>query len=142
MPQARLSSKQSVGSATCSMRSLYWKIFLSFWLATILIIVTTAWVTSEIARKSSISAREREFMDSYANAAVVTFEAGHHIALTQWLEKTGLSKHMQLFLLTSHGEIIGNENIPAVVKQISENFVHDQLDEGIFKSGQIGRAHV
>lgn len=31
------------------MRSLYWKIFLSFWLATILIIVTTAWVTSEIA---------------------------------------------------------------------------------------------
>ncbi len=141
MPQARLSSKQSVGSATCSMRSLYWKIFLSFWLATILIIVTTAWVTSEIARKSSISAREREFMDSYANAAVVTFEAGHHIALTQWLEKTGLSKHMQLFLLTSHGEIIGNENIPAVVKQISENFVHDQLDEGIFKSGHLIVSH-
>ena len=123
------------------MRSLYWKIFLSFWLATILIIVTTAWVTSEIAQKSSIPAREREFMDSYANAAVVTFEAGHHAALTEWLVKTGLSKHMHLFLLTDDGEIIGNRDIPPQVKTISHNFTQDQLDEGIFKSGNLIVSH-
>ncbi|MCX7117989.1 MAG: ATP-binding protein [Legionellales bacterium] len=29
------------------MRSLYWKIFLSFWLATMLFIISTAWVTNE-----------------------------------------------------------------------------------------------
>lgn len=120
---------------------IYWKIFLSFWLATILIIVTTAWVTSEIAQKSSIPEREREFMDSYANAAVVTFEAGHHNALKKWLEKSGLSKHVHLFLLTDRGDIVGDQNVPTQVKQISLNFVEDKLDEGIFKSGHLIVSH-
>ncbi len=123
------------------MRNLYWKIFVSFWLASILIIVTTAWVTSEIAQTSSIPVHEREFMDSYANAAVVTFEAGHHDALIKWLEKTGISKHMQLFLLTNTGEIFGNRNIPSSVLTISSSFTHDQLDEGIFKSGHLIVSH-
>ena len=135
------SLRRYVGLVIYLMRSLYWKIFLSFWLATILIIVTTAWVTSEITQKSSIPAREREFMDSYTNAAIVTFEAGHRKALAKWLEKTGLSKHMHLFLLTNHGEIIGNEKIPDAVKNISVNFVDDQLDEGIFKSGHLIVSH-
>ncbi len=123
------------------MRKLYWKIFLSFWLATILIIVTTAWVTSEIAQKSSTPAREREFMDSYANAAVTTFEAGQREALIKWLDKTELSKHMHLFLLTQHGDIIGNQVAPPIVKQISSHFVDDQLDDGIYKSGHLIVSH-
>lgn len=123
------------------MPKLYWKIFLSFWLATILIIVTTAWVTSEIAQTSSIPAREKEFMDSYANAAIVTFEAGHQPSLSKWLEKTGISQHMRLFLLTDTGEIIGNQSIPDSVKKISNSFSHNQLDEGIFKSGHLIVSH-
>ncbi len=123
------------------MRSLYWKIFLSFWLASILIIVTTAWVASEIARKSSIPIQERAFMDSYANAAVVTFEEGHQIALIKWLEKTGLSKQMDLFLLTNKGEIVGNQTVPDLVKQISHHLTQDRLDGGIFKSGNLIVSH-
>lgn len=123
------------------MRSLYWKIFTSFWLATVLIIVTTAWFTSEIARKSSIPTQERAFMDSYANAAVVTFEAGQRTALVKWLEKTGLNKQMNLFLLTNTGEIIGNHDIPDLVKQISTNLVNGELDSGIFKSGNLIVSH-
>lgn len=34
-----------MGLDICLMRSLYWKIFISFWLASLLIIFTTAWVT-------------------------------------------------------------------------------------------------
>lgn len=123
------------------MRSLYWKIFTSFWLATVLIIVTTAWFTSEIARKSSIPTQERAFMDSYANAAVVTFEAGQRMALVKWLEKTGLNKQMNLFLLTNTGEIIGNHDVPDLVKQISTNLVNGELDSGIFKSGNLIVSH-
>lgn len=123
------------------MRSLYWKIFLSFWLATILIIITTAWVTSEIAQKSSIPARERVFMDSYANAAVVTFESGRHAALKTWLQQTGASRQMTLYLLTSTGEIIGNQEAPAIVKQISANLVDEQLDDGLLKFGDIIVSH-
>lgn len=123
------------------MRSLYWKIFLSFWLATILIILTTAWVISEITQKSSIPARERVFMDSYANAAVATFESGQHAALEKWLEQTGNSRQLSLYLLSSTGEIIGNQQPPDIVKQISTNLAKEQLDDGVIKFGDIIVSH-
>ncbi len=123
------------------MRKLYWKIFLSFWLATILIIITTAWVTSEIAQKSSIPAREQVFMDSYANAAVATFELGKHQLLKKWLQQTGMSKKMSLYLLSSSGEIISNQLPPLQVKQISTNLSEGKLDEGLLKFGNIVVSH-
>lgn len=124
------------------MRSLYWKIFLSFWLATILIIVTTAWVTSQIAQKSSQPARESAFMDSYANAAVVTFESGQHDALLKWLDKIGLSRHMSLFLLSNTGEIIGSHVVPESVSKASQYLISNQLpSEGIIKSGKLIVSH-
>jgi two-component system, OmpR family, sensor histidine kinase CpxA len=123
------------------MRSLYWKIFLSFWLATILTIITTAWVTSEIAQKSSIPAREKVFMDSYANAAVATFESGQHAALKKWLAQTGASKRMTLYLLTSRGEIIGNQPPPEEVIEIGKDLVKEQLDDGMLKFGNLIVSH-
>lgn len=123
------------------MRSLYWKIFLSFWLATILTIITTAWVTSEIAQKSSIPAREKVFMDSYANAAIAIFESSQHDALKKWLKQTGESKQMTLFLLSSTGEIIGNQEPPFEIKQIGADLVKEELDDGILKFGNVIISH-
>lgn len=124
------------------MRSLYWKIFISFWLATILIIVTTAWITSQIVQKSSQPAREEMFMDSYANAAVATFESGQRSALLKWLNQIGLSRHMAIYLLVSTGEIIGTQNPPENVTAIAKNLLKNQLpSEGIFKSGKLIVSH-
>lgn len=123
------------------MRSLYWKIFISFWLATILIIFTTAWVISHVAQKSSLPAQEQQFMDSYANAAVATFESGEQAALLKWLNKVGISRHMTLYLLSSTGDIIGTEAPPENVKNIAENLLKDQLSEGILKSGKLIVSH-
>lgn len=123
------------------MRSLYWKIFISFWLATVLIIFTTAWVTSQISQKSSQPAHEQMFMDSYANAAVATFESGQQTALLNWLKQIGLSRHMSLYLLSSTGEIIGSDEAPANVKKVGENLLKDQLSEGIFTSGKLIVSH-
>lgn len=123
------------------MRSLYWKIFLSFWLASSLIIVTTAWVTSEIAQQSSIPAREKVFMDSYANAAVATFESGRHAALKKWMEQTGTSKKMTLYLLISTGEIISNQPPPKLIREISEELVNENLNEGLLKFGNLVVSH-
>ncbi|VEG90024.1 two-component system sensor histidine kinase CpxA [Legionella spiritensis] len=123
------------------MRSLYWKIFLTFWLASILIIVTTAWVTSEIARKSSIPIREKVFMDSYANAAVAIFESGRSKALRKWLLQTGNSRQMTLYLLVSTGEIISDSPPPNFVKQIANDLVHAKLDEGLLKFGNLVVSH-
>lgn len=123
------------------MRSLYWKIFISFWIATILIIFTTAWVTSHLAQKSSQPAREQMFMDSYANAAVATFESGRQSALLKWLNQIGLSRHMTMYLLSSTGEIVGAQSAPENVKKIAENLINDQLSEGIFTSGKLIVSH-
>ncbi len=123
------------------MRSLYWKIFISFWLATLFIIITTAWVISHVAQKSSLPAQEQQFMDSYANAAVATFESGQHAALLKWLKKIGISRHMTLYLLSSTGEIVGTQAAPENVKKVAENLLKDQLSEGILKSGKLIVSH-
>ncbi|WP_454780876.1 two-component system sensor histidine kinase CpxA [Legionella sp. WA2022007384] len=123
------------------MRSLYWKIFISFWLATILIIFTTAWVISHIVQKSSLPAQEQLFMDSYANAAVATYESGRQTALLKWLNKIGISRHMSIYLLSSTGEIIGTQAAPENVKEVAENLLQDQLSEGILKSGKLIVSH-
>jgi two-component system sensor histidine kinase CpxA len=124
------------------MRSLYWKIFISFWIATTLIIFTTAWVTSQITQEASQIEREKTFMDSYANAAVATFESGQHTALLQWLNQIGLSRHMSIFLLSSTGEIIGAGQTPASVKLASEYLINNQLpNDGLFKSGKLVVSH-
>jgi two-component system sensor histidine kinase CpxA len=124
------------------MRSLYWKIFISFWLATIFVIIATAWVTSQMTQKASQPAREETFMDSYANAAVATFESGQHSALLKWLNQIGLSRHMSIYLLTNTGEIIGTQAPPENVKKASEYLIKDQLpSEGIFKSGKLILSH-
>lgn len=123
------------------MRSLYWKIFLSFWLATILIILTTAWVTSEIAQKSSIPAREKIFMDSYATAAIVTFEAGERSVLKKWLQQTGQDKKMTFYLLSSSGEIISPVPPTEEIRKISQDLNNSVLDEGILKFGNLIISH-
>lgn len=123
------------------MRSLYWKIFISFWLATILVIVTIAWVTSHLTQKSSLPAGEHMFMDSYANAAVATFESGERAALLKWLNQIGVSRHMSIYLLSSTGEIIGTQTPPEEVKRIGRNLMKDQLSVGIFKSGKLLVSH-
>ena len=124
------------------MRSLYWKIFTSFWLTTILIIFSTAWVTRYITQKASQPAHEHAFMDSYANAAVATFESGKKDALIQWLNQIGLSRHMSLFLLSSTGKIIGTEKPPTNVLKASNYLIHNQLPHsGIFKSGTLILSH-
>jgi len=123
------------------MRSLYWKIFLSFWLATILVIFTTAWITSQIVQKSSQPVRERAFMDSYANAAVVTFESAKAPALLKWLHDIGLSRHMTLYLLSNTGEILGTQSTPSNVKDIATKMSTNQLNAGIFSSGNLLVSH-
>jgi len=52
------------------MRKLYWKIFLSFWFASILIIVTTAWITNELIRKYSLLLKEPTLLDGYVSVAM------------------------------------------------------------------------
>ena len=123
------------------MRSLYWKIFVSFWVASTLIIVSTAWVTSELARKAAIPVHEKVFMDSYATAAVATFESGHPNTLKKWLKHAGDSREMTLYLLCNNGRIFSNQTPPPIIQHITTNLVHAKLDEGVLRFGNILVSH-
>lgn len=115
------------------MRSLYWKIFISFWFTTILIILTTAWVIGEIAQKSSVPARERVFMDSHATAAIATLESGSKDTLLKWMKQSGKRKDLTFYLLTNSGEIISNAPPSTAVKRVAQNLLDEMLDDGMVR---------
>jgi two-component system sensor histidine kinase CpxA len=126
---------------TFMMRSLYWKIFLSFWLTTSLVILSTALLTGKLAKQASIPVRERIFINSYANAAVATYESGHHKALNHWLSHLEITKHMKFFLIDTKGDILGAHEVPKAVLKIKKQFIHGSLPEGIFKSDNLIVSH-
>ena len=134
-------SKQFADLVTCLMRKLYWKIFISFWIASILIIGSTAWVTGKIAQKSSILKRTYVFMDSYANAAVATYEFSGIPALKQWLQQISANNHMKLYLLTNDGSIISNLSTSPQVQHLSTQFSNGNLKAGILESESIIVSH-
>ncbi len=125
----------------CSMRSLYWKIFLSFWLATIILILITTGVISLLTHKSSALAHEQIFMDSYATAAVSTYESGKEYALNQWIQKAGKRKDMHFFLLSSKQGVLGDRNPPEEVTNIAKNLIDEELNHGLFKFNNLVISH-
>lgn len=80
-------------------------------------------------------------MDSYANAAVLTFESGHSAALQKWLIQAGKARDMSFYLLCNTGEIISNDNPPPVIVQITNDLAHAKLNDGLLKFGNIIVSH-
>lgn len=101
--------------------TLYWKIFIFFWLTIILIIITTAWVTKVITKQATLPIHERNLINSYASAAVATFESGNEVALKRWLLQMGQLKGMNLFFLSKSSHIISNQKPPIFVQNIVNN---------------------
>ena len=115
------------------MHKLYWKIFLSFWLITILTIVTAAWVTNQVAHNTTAPVNEKFFLDNYANAAVATFESGHHEAFNRWIKYIGFNKKVRIFLLNKNGEVFGMEPIPDIVKTVSQKWKDKKFGNKVFR---------
>ena len=63
------------------------------------------------------------------------------MTLKQWLKHAGNSREMTFYLLCNTGEIISNANPPPVVIKITEDLVHEKLDEGLLKFGNIIVSH-
>lgn len=133
--------RQSEGLVTYLMHKLYWKIFLSFWLVTSFLVIMTMGITGTLTRQSSIPVSEKIFINSYANAAVATYESGHRKALVQWIKHIALSKHLTIYLLSSSGKIIGFGKIPKNVIKIHYDFLKNKIPEGIFRENNFIVSH-
>ncbi len=100
---------------------------------TTIVIIATMYITGQLTRQSSIPVSEKIFINSYANAAVATFESGREKAFSAWLRHIELSKHLTMYLLSSTGSIHGTTHVPKPVKQLSKEFLANQLPTGIFQ---------
>lgn len=123
------------------MRNLYWKIFLSFWLVIIVVMMTTMYVTGLVTHRSTIPANERIVINSYANAAVATYESGHRSALIKWLKQTHVKKHVTLYLLEPNGDVIADGEIPQAIKKLALDYSKQQLSAQIMSKDKFIISH-
>lgn len=95
------------------MRSLFWRIFLTFWLALALILVGTVTVAVDAALKWRSERPALAYQDLYSKAAQV-FEAGGGEALRQWIQNlTPAALRARTFVLDSSGHDVLNRPPPS-----------------------------
>ncbi len=116
------------------MRKLYWKIFLSFWLSSSLIIISTTWLTGAVHRQSSIPLREKIILNNYAHGAVATYESGKTKALNHYIEQIYSHKKFQLFLISPIKKILPFDSMPKFIKKIQRKYQLGELTGGLIKN--------
>jgi signal transduction histidine kinase len=99
------------------MTSLYWRIFLSFWLALALILVGTVSVVVNGEQQRRFSRAWEQRAELYAQATQ-TFEAGGANALREWLK--GMHRHdiaAPIFITDSSGKEMFGRPIPDYLRE-------------------------
>lgn len=93
------------------MRTLFWNIFLAFWLAMVLIIVATVVTTFNLTRQEAgvDELDRRDLMGEVAEAV----EANGIAGFDEWLKQDGLlPSHMTVYLINERGEDALGRRIP------------------------------
>ena len=94
------------------MHSLFWRIFLTFWLALALILVGTVTVAVDAALKWRNERPSLPYQEIYSRAAQV-FEAGGADALKQWIEELSpAALRDRTFVLDSSGHDLLDRPLP------------------------------
>src|SRR5437867_7992781 len=96
------------------MRSLFLKIFLSFWMAQALCLVLAVLVTLAI-RQQAESAWDAE-QAQVLNGAVQAYETGGQAALARYLEQVRQSEHVRAYLLNENDEELSGRRLPEWAK--------------------------
>src|SRR2546423_8799315 len=92
------------------MRSLFLKIFLSFWVAQALFLVLAVLVTLAI-RQQAESAWETE-QAQVLNQAVQAYESGGQAALASYLDQVRQSQHVRAYLLDENDQELSGRRLP------------------------------
>jgi two-component system, OmpR family, sensor histidine kinase CpxA len=96
------------------MRSLFLKIFLSFWMAQALFLVLAVLVTLAI-RQQAESAWDAE-QAQVLNGAVQAYETGGQAALARYLDQVRQSEHVRAYLLNENDEELSGRRLPEWAK--------------------------
>ncbi|MBB71193.1 MAG: hypothetical protein CMF50_02190 [Legionellales bacterium] len=88
------------------MSRLYWKIFLWFWLAMLLIIVATAVYSSYFIHHRYGPMRVTALLNMYAITAAEAYDSGGDRALERWLRQVNPKERIHLFVQSDNGQQI------------------------------------
>jgi len=110
------------------MRSLFLKIFLSFWLAQALFLVLAVLVTLAI-RQQAESAWDAE-QTQVLTQAVQAYESGGQATLASYLDKVRQSEHVRAYLLNEKDEELSGRRLPEWAKDIEHR--HPRPSHGDF----------
>ncbi len=81
------------------------------------VIITTIWLTGVVTRQATTPARERAILNSYAHAAIATYESGSKTALDKWQKQIMRSKHLKFYLLSPHQTINDPKTSPKLIQK-------------------------
>jgi two-component system sensor histidine kinase CpxA len=104
------------------MRSLFLKIFLSFWVAQALFLVLAVLVTLAI-RQQAESAWDTE-QAQVLNQAVQAYESGGQSALARYLDQVRQSQHVRAYLLNENDEELSGRRLPDWAKDAEHRRAH------------------
>jgi two-component system sensor histidine kinase CpxA len=93
------------------MRSLFLKIFLSFWLAQALFLVLAILVTLAFRPQSDIQ-RWEAMRENFARAAAQAYEQGGAEEAREYIDETGKAAHIRAFLFDEHGQEVTGRPTP------------------------------
>src|SRR5881392_12386 len=100
------------------MRSLFLKIFLSFWLATALFVVLAILVTIALRPTRQISAVEA-LQSKFLADAVDAYQHSGTMGLHMYLHNLHESQHVRAFLLNEQGSVMGHPVPPWIAEVAS-----------------------
>ncbi len=105
------------------MRRLFWKIFLSFWLAMILIVGVFAWVNHTLNLRfegSPLPERLEFVLRSNAETAAGVLRRGGREALTRWLRRGRFPRMSRVLVFDPKGFELLNRPLPRPLKHLRE----------------------
>jgi two-component system sensor histidine kinase CpxA len=102
------------------MRSLFLKIFLSFWLAQALFLILAILVTLAF-RPQSETQRWDAMKEEFARASAQAYEQGGAGAAREYIDETGGAAHIPAFLFDEKGEEVTGRPVPRWASAVAGN---------------------
>lgn len=116
----KLSVVSAINIQSLDMKSLFWKIFVSFWLALILFAGLTLWVTShylEKVRSETGNAQAPINIINYIRQARDIAHSGNVEALSHWLRQLDQREVIPYLLIDKNGNDLLKRSVPLYLQQ-------------------------
>jgi len=118
------------------MRSLFFKIFVSFWLAQALFVVLAILVTLALRPRS---ATWESLRNAVLNDAVNAYEEGNERELRQYFENLESSQHVRAYLFNEQGEEVSHRAPPDWAIRVASGGTRSPRDGVIFPAPPVQR---